>query len=132
MKKDIQNEDTVTHKLRPASIRVINHRLEVIRKDKRKREEMVEKQKAEAIAAKRWKNRGESSVSSEEKDNYDSDTIDDIDLNQAKSKYRVPRLDRIEVTSNEGVKLKAAIPFQIECLFVNVVIAVSHYIYTRI
>ena len=45
MKKDIQNADAVAHKLRPASIRITNHKLKVARKEQQKRKKIVERQK---------------------------------------------------------------------------------------
>ncbi len=44
---------------------------------------MVDKQKIEAIFAKRRKARGGISLSNEEKENYESDTRDETDPNQA-------------------------------------------------
>ncbi len=48
----------------------------------------MEKQIAKAIAAKRHRNRGGISLFSEKKENYDSDTADDTDPDQAKNKHR--------------------------------------------
>ncbi len=42
---------------------------------------MVKRWKAEAIAAKRYKNKGGISLSSEKEEDYNSDTIDNTDLN---------------------------------------------------
>ncbi len=80
IEKSIRNIDVVARKLGVASIRATNHRLEVAREEKRKREERVERRKAEAIAAKHHKNRGGICFSNEENENYDSDTADDTDL----------------------------------------------------
>ncbi len=52
MEKGIRNADTVAHKLGPASTRATNQRLEVAGEERRKREEMVERRKTEAMAAK--------------------------------------------------------------------------------
>lgn len=48
---------------------------------------MVERQKTKAIAIKRYKNRGEISLFSREERNYEINTRDDIDLDQAKDEY---------------------------------------------
>ena len=85
MKKGIRNADAVARKLRPASTRATNDRLEAAREERRKREEMMERRKAEAMAAKRRRARGGISSSSEEED--ESDTGDDTDPDQANDKY---------------------------------------------
>lgn len=51
IKKSIRNTDTVIYKLKLTLIKVINYRLEVTRKKKLKKEEIVEKQRIKAIAA---------------------------------------------------------------------------------
>ncbi len=96
----MQNINAVVRKLGPVSIRATNHRLQVAREEKRKREEMIEKQKAEAIAAKHRRNRGGISLSSKEEKNYHSDTVDDEDPDQAEGKYPVSRLDWSKATSD--------------------------------
>lgn len=48
---------------------------------------MVEKQRIKAMAAKLQRAREGVSLSSKEKKNYESDTKDEIDLNQANNKY---------------------------------------------
>ena len=53
MKKYIRNANIVAHKFGSTSIRVTNDKLEVAREERRKREEMMEKRKVEAMAAKR-------------------------------------------------------------------------------
>ena len=83
MKKDIKNADTVVYKLRPALTRATNKRLEVAKKKKRKKKEIVEKQKTKTIAARHQRARGGICLSSEEKKNYESDTKDKMDPNQA-------------------------------------------------
>ncbi len=83
MEKGIRNADAVIHKLGPALTRAINQRLEVAREKRRKREEIVEKRKTEAMAAKCQRARGGISSSSEEEENYESDTGDETDLDQA-------------------------------------------------
>lgn len=68
-------------------IRVTNYRLEVIREEKQKREEIVKKQKTEAMAAKYHRARGGISLFSEKKGNYESETKDDTDPDQVSDKY---------------------------------------------
>lgn len=46
---------------------------------------MMERRKAETIAAKCRRNRGGMNLFIEKKKNYDSDNVDDIDPNQAQS-----------------------------------------------
>ena len=87
MTKGIKNANAVAHKLRSALTRVTNHRLKVPRKEKYKREEMFERQKTEAIAAKRRKDRRRISLSKGKEGNHKSNTGDDTDLDQAKNKY---------------------------------------------
>ena len=65
MKKGIKNADIVAGKLRRALIRATNDRLEVVREKRRKKEEIMEKQKAEAMAEKRYRARRGISLSSE-------------------------------------------------------------------
>ena len=77
MEKDIQNIDTVAHKFGLASTTVSNHRLEIVREKKQKREEMVERRKTKAGAAKRHRDKEKISLSSEEEMNYESDIKDD-------------------------------------------------------
>ena len=74
--KSIRNADAVACKLRPASIKATNLRLEVAKEKVRKKHEVVERRKAEATAAKRQRDRGGISSSNEEDDNYYSDTDD--------------------------------------------------------
>ncbi len=80
MEKGIRNTDVLAHKLGPVLTRVSNQRLKVVKEEKQKREEMVEKRKTEAMTIKRRRARGEMSLSSEEKENYESDTGDKTDL----------------------------------------------------
>ena len=63
-------------------IRATNERLEVARKKRQKKEKIVEKQKIEAMATRCQRGRGRISLSSEEKENYESDTGDKTDPNQ--------------------------------------------------
>ena len=87
MENGVQNTDAVAHKLRLASIRVSNHKLEVAKEERRKRQEMVERQKTEVMTAKHCRDRGGISLSIEEEGNYESDTRDDTDSDQANDKY---------------------------------------------
>ena len=67
--------------------RASNHGLEVAKKEKRKTEKMVERQKTEAMAAKRYRDRRRTSFSSKKEGNYESDTKNDVDPDQANNKY---------------------------------------------
>lgn len=58
---------------------------------------MVERQKLEAIAAKHYRNKRQISLSRKEKKNYDNDTTNDIDLNQGKGEYLIPRFNKINL-----------------------------------
>ena len=69
MEKNIRNTDIVTWKLKLASIRATNHRLGVVKEEKKKREEMMEKQKIEAMATKRQRASKRISLSNEKKKN---------------------------------------------------------------
>ena len=80
IEKSIRNVDVFACKLGPALIRATNQKLEVTREERQKREEMVEKRKTEAMTAKYRRPRGEISLSSEEEENYESDTGDETDL----------------------------------------------------
>ena len=53
MEKSIRNIDIVVRKLGPALTRAPNHRLEVARDERQKRDEMVERRKTETIAIRR-------------------------------------------------------------------------------
>ena len=79
--KGIRNADAVARKLRPASIKTTNLRLEVAKKEVQKKHEVVERRKAEAAAAKQQRDRRGISSSNEDDDNYYSDT-DDTDPDQ--------------------------------------------------
>lgn len=50
---------------------------------------MVKRQKIEAMAIKRRKDRGEIILFSREKENHESETKDDTDPDQAKDKYQL-------------------------------------------
>lgn len=87
MEKYIKNTNAVARKLRPALTKLINHKLKVVSEKWRKREEIIEKRKIEAMAKKYRKTRKERSLISEKKENYESDTRDEINPEQAKDKY---------------------------------------------
>ena len=76
-------KNAVAYKLGPALIRAINHKLKVTREEQQKREEIVERQKTKTIAARCQRTRGRISLLSKEKKNYESDSGDETDLNQA-------------------------------------------------
>ena len=79
--KSIWNADAVVHKLRPTSIKTNNLRLEVVKKEVRKKQEVMERRKAEAAAAKLQRDReGINSVNKND-DNYYSN-IDYINPDQ--------------------------------------------------
>ncbi len=83
MEKSIRNADAVVCKLGQASTRTTNQRLEVVKEERQKREEIVEKQKTEAMVAKRWRARRGISLSSEKMKNYKSNTGDETNPDQA-------------------------------------------------
>ena len=85
MKKGIRNADVVARKLRLASTKATNDRLEAAREKRWKKEEMMERQKAKVMAAKRRRTRGGISLSSEKEDG--SDSRDNTDADQANDKY---------------------------------------------
>ena len=87
MEKDTRNVDAIAYKLGPALIRATNHRLENVKKEKWKREEIVKRRKAKALAIERCRARGGISSSSVEEENDESDTKDDMDLDQTDNKY---------------------------------------------
>ena len=81
MAKGITNANSVACKFGSASTRATNDRLEVIKEERRKREELMKRQKAEAMVAKQHRARGGINLSSEKKDK--NDTGDNTDPNQA-------------------------------------------------
>ena len=83
MEKGIQNADTVAYKLRRALIRAINHKLKVARKKPQKRVKIVERRKIKAMAVSHQRARSRINLSSEEEENYESDTGDKTDPYQA-------------------------------------------------
>ena len=85
MEKDIKNADAITRKFGPASTRATTDRLEAAKKERRKREEMMERQKVEAMATKRRKAKGRMILSNEKKDK--NNTGDNTDPDQDNDKY---------------------------------------------
>lgn len=85
MKKDIRNIDVVARKLKQASLRATNDRLKAVGEERQKKKEIIKRQKAEAMATKQHRVRGEISLSSEKED--ESDIRDDTNLDQANDKY---------------------------------------------
>ena len=79
MEKSVRNVDAIARKLRPASTRASNYRLEVAREKRQKKEEIVEKRKIKAMVAKYCRDKREISLFSKEEGNYESDTGDDTD-----------------------------------------------------
>lgn len=76
MEKSIKNAHSVARKHRLALTRITNYRFEVVREEGQKKEEIVEKQKAKAMTAKKHRARGEMSLFSEKKDeSYSEDDI---------------------------------------------------------
>ena len=71
LNKSIQNADAVARRLGPASKKATNLRLE----EAQKKQKAVERRKAEIVAAKRRRDRGEISLSNQE-DEDDSDRSD--------------------------------------------------------
>ena len=87
IEKGVQNIDAVACKLGLALTRANNHRLEIAREERQKKEEIKEKQKTEAMVAKCCGNRGRISLSSKKEENYESNIRDDTDPDQANDKY---------------------------------------------
>ncbi len=75
LEKGVQNADAVPQKLTPISTKATDLR----RKKARKKQEVVDRQKAEAIAEKRRRDRGGSSLSIKDDGYYDSETSADPD-----------------------------------------------------
>lgn len=85
-KKGIKNVNILVHKLELVLIRVINHKLEVVKEKEQKIEEIIKKWKTKVIAIKRQKVRKRISFSSEKEKNYESDIRDKTNPNQANDK----------------------------------------------
>ena len=75
LEKGVRNADAVAWKLTPVSTKATDLR----REEARKKQEVVDGQKAEGIAEKRRRNRGGSSSSIEDDGYYDSETAADPD-----------------------------------------------------
>lgn len=58
MKKGIKNIYAIAYKLKLASIKATNHKLEVAKKESQKREEMIKREKTKAMATKYQNPRG--------------------------------------------------------------------------
>lgn len=69
MKKGIQNADVVACRLEPALTKVTNLR----KKEARKKQEVVDRQKTETIVEKQWRDRGRNSVFIKDDGYYNSD-----------------------------------------------------------
>ena len=85
MEKSLKNADTIAQKLEPALTRATNNRLEVIRKERQKKEEIKERRKAKAIAVKQRRVRGGISLSGKKED--ENDIKNDTDPDQTEHKY---------------------------------------------
>ena len=83
MEKSIKNTDAVARKFGLGLIRATNQRLEVTREKKQKREEMIERRKTEAMAAKRHRARKKISSANKKEENYECDTGDETNPDQA-------------------------------------------------
>lgn len=93
MEKGIKNVDTIARNFGLALTKTTNHWLKVVRKKGRKKEEMVEKQRTEVIAAKYQRVRGVISLSGEEEENYESETENERDPNEANDEYLLPNCE---------------------------------------
>ena len=81
MKKGIRNANAVAGKLGLALIRATNSKLEVTREESQKREKIMGKRKTKTMTVKCHRAKGAISLSSEEEENYESDTRDETDPN---------------------------------------------------
>ena len=75
MEKGIRNANAVTRKLGQSSTRTTNDRLKTIKEERRKREEIMERQKVKAMATKWRRARGGICLSNKKED--ESNTGDD-------------------------------------------------------
>lgn len=87
IEKGIKNTNAIIRKLELALTKITNHRLEVAREEKQKKEEIIKKQRTKAIVAKRQRIRKEISLSNEEEKNYESDIRDKTNPDQADDEY---------------------------------------------
>ena len=69
MEKSIRNVNAIAYKLGPALTRATNEKLEVARKERQKREEMVKGWKIKAITTRRQSAKGGISLSNKEEEN---------------------------------------------------------------
>ena len=90
MEKDIRNADVVTCKLRPALIKITNHKLEIAREERQKRDKMMERQKIETIVVRQQRAKRRISSSIKEKKSYGSDTRDETNPDQTYNEYLLP------------------------------------------
>lgn len=74
MKKSIRNINAVTYKLGLILIKTMKYRLKVVKEERQKRQEIIKKQKTEAMVAKQYRARGR--ISSSSKKEYEN-TIED-------------------------------------------------------
>lgn len=79
MDKDIKNADAIVYKLKPTFTKITNYRFKVASEKRRKKEEIVERWKRKAIAAKYQRAERGISLFNEEKKSYKSDIRDEID-----------------------------------------------------
>lgn len=79
MKKSIQNIDIIAYKLGLTLIRITNHKLEVIREEKQKREKIMKKWKTKAMIAKHCRVRERISSFNKQERNYGSKTKNIMD-----------------------------------------------------
>lgn len=97
--KNVQNRNAIVYQLILASIRATNHKLEVVRKKKQEKEQMVKKWNTKAIAVKCNKKAGRIYLSDKKQKNHDSDTENNIDPNQVKCKYLILRINKVKTIS---------------------------------
>lgn len=87
MAKGIKNANAVTYKLKLASIKIINHRLKIVKKEQCKRKKMIKKQKTETMIAKCCKDGRKISLSRKKERNHRSDIRDNTNPDQTKDEY---------------------------------------------
>lgn len=82
MKKSIRNANAVACNLGTALTRATNHKLEVIREKRRKKNQIIKRWKTKAIVTKHQKTKKEICLSSEKEEYYESNTRDKSDPNK--------------------------------------------------
>lgn len=87
IKKGIRNANIIVCKFILVLIKATNYRLKIASNEKQKREEMMERRKTKAIATKRQNTRRGISLSSEKKENYESDSKNESYIDQVNDKY---------------------------------------------